>query len=270
MNSENIAAAPAQEHIDAVEVQERLSWPSAPAAAYCDTWLMVNAGALNFKASEEHQVAAMANIGYQLLQEIAAYRPAFQWTNSPSEIVGSLVEEAANQFLAPVQPVALPVGWISKRTIDSLANARDFAKVPYHHSSTICAAQRPNGPVGEACTVPVFAAPAAQGAGATFARQLVDSGAENYIGEVFATERGGIEVTARYVHGKTPADKLAELEASLPAALGDAKDAKRYRELRDGDRAGDLLHFMLMHADTPADTVDTMIDTAIAARKDRA
>lgn len=62
---------------------------------------------------------------------------------------------------APVQPVAMPVGWISERTIDSLANARDFAKVPYHHSSTICAARRPNSPVGEACTVPVFAVPAA-------------------------------------------------------------------------------------------------------------
>ena len=107
MNNESIAAAPAQEHIDAVEVQERLSWPSAPAAAYCDTWLMVNAGALNFKASEEHQVAAMANIGDQLLQEIAAYRPAFKWTTSPAEIVGALIEEMAAS--APSQePAALP------------------------------------------------------------------------------------------------------------------------------------------------------------------
>lgn len=101
MNSENIAATPAQERIDAVEVQERLSWPSAPAAAYCDTWLMVNAGALNFKASEEHHVAAMANIGHHLLQEIAAYRPEFKWTNSPVEIVGALVEEAV-----PATPAA--------------------------------------------------------------------------------------------------------------------------------------------------------------------
>ena len=95
MNSESIAATPAQERIDAVEVQERLSWPSAPAPAYCDTWLMVNAGALNFKASENHQVAAMANIGHQLLQEIDAYRPAFKWTKSPVEIIGALVEETA-------------------------------------------------------------------------------------------------------------------------------------------------------------------------------
>lgn len=94
MNSESIAATPAQERIDAVEVQERLSWASAPAAAYCDTWLMVNAGALNFKASEEYQVAAMANIGYQLLQEIAAYRPAFEWAESPVEVIGALIEDA--------------------------------------------------------------------------------------------------------------------------------------------------------------------------------
>lgn len=95
MNIENSEAKPAQDRIDVVEVEERISWPSAPAGAYCDTWLMVNAGALNFKASEEHQVAAMANIGHQLLQQIAAYRPAFKWTNSPVEIIGALVEEVA-------------------------------------------------------------------------------------------------------------------------------------------------------------------------------
>lgn len=107
MNSESIAATPAQERIDAVEVQERLSWPSAPGTAYCDTWLMVNAGALNFKASEEHHVAAMANIGHQLLQEIAAYRPAFKWTYSPAEIVGALIEEAGTK--TPALPPALTV-----------------------------------------------------------------------------------------------------------------------------------------------------------------
>ena len=108
MNSENIAATSAQERIDAVEVQERLFWPSAPANAYCDTWLMINAGALNFKASEEHQVAAMANIGHQLLQEIAAYRPAFKWTTSPAEIVGALIEEMAAP--APPQVPVAPLG----------------------------------------------------------------------------------------------------------------------------------------------------------------
>lgn len=111
MNSENITATPAQERIDAVEVQERLSWPSTPAAAYCDTWLMVNAGALNFKASEEHQVAAMANIGHELLQEIAAYRPAFKWTISPTEIVGALIEEVGATPAAHALPVSAPEMW---------------------------------------------------------------------------------------------------------------------------------------------------------------
>ena len=95
MNSENYVATATQESIDAIEVQERLFWPCAPTTAYCDTWLMVNAGALTFKASEEHQVAAMANIGHQLLQEIAAYRPAFKWATSPAEIVGALIEESS-------------------------------------------------------------------------------------------------------------------------------------------------------------------------------
>lgn len=111
MNSENIAATSAQERIDAVEVQERLSWPRIPAAAYFDTWLMVNAGALNFKASEEKQVAAMANIGHQLLQEIAAYRPAFKWTTSPAEIVGALIEEVGATSTAHAVPVSAPEMW---------------------------------------------------------------------------------------------------------------------------------------------------------------
>lgn len=66
---------------------------------------MVNAGALNFKASEEHQVAVMANIGHQLLQEIAAYRPAFKWATSPAEIVGALIEESSTN--TPGLPSAL-------------------------------------------------------------------------------------------------------------------------------------------------------------------
>lgn len=105
MNSENNVATATQESIDAIEVQERLFWPCAPTTAYCDTWLMVNAGALTFKASEEQQVAAMANIGHQLLQEIAAYRPAFKWATSPAEIVGALIEESSTN--TPGLPSAL-------------------------------------------------------------------------------------------------------------------------------------------------------------------
>ena len=54
---------------------------------------------------------------------------------------------------------------------------------------------------------------------------------------------------------------------AAPAALGDAKDAERYLELRDGDKAGDLLHFMLAHAKIPAGILDAKIDAAIATRK---
>ncbi|MED5615142.1 hypothetical protein [Janthinobacterium sp. P210005] len=114
MNSENIAATPAQERIDAVEVQERLAWPSAPATGYCDTWLMVNAGALNFKASNDHQVAAMANIGYQLLQEIAAYRPEFKWATSPVEIVGALIEEFGTKHPTQTLVEIAPEMWQSR------------------------------------------------------------------------------------------------------------------------------------------------------------
>lgn len=102
------------------------------------------------------------------MTNIAEQRAAFDaWFNDParktyvhnecSAYSGWLAAKADSS----VQPVAVPVGWISERTIDSLSNARDFAKVPYHHSSTICAARRPNSPVGEACTVPVFATTAA-------------------------------------------------------------------------------------------------------------
>ncbi|HDS1663081.1 TPA: hypothetical protein ACKQDG_002505 [Stenotrophomonas maltophilia] len=60
----------------------------------------------------------------------------------------------------------------------------------------------------------VAAALIAAAPGAAFARRLIESGAENYIGELFDTERGDIEVVARYVSGLTPADKLAQLEAA--------------------------------------------------------
>lgn len=60
----------------------------------------------------------------------------------------------------------------------------------------------------------VAAALAASAPGSAFARRLIESGAEIYIGEVFDTERGSVEVVARYVSGLTPADKLAQLEAA--------------------------------------------------------
>ncbi|WP_298410449.1 hypothetical protein [Janthinobacterium sp.] len=55
--------------------------------------LHVDAGTLEFQPAGAHQVAALANLGHQLLQEIDAYRPGFLWTASPAEIVGALIEE---------------------------------------------------------------------------------------------------------------------------------------------------------------------------------
>lgn len=50
------------------------------------------------------------------------------------------------------------------------------------------------------------------GPGELFARELVSSDAPNFIGAVYETDKGDVEVLARYINGKTPADKLAELE----------------------------------------------------------
>lgn len=91
--------------LNATEVAERLAWPNG-APVYCDTWLMVNAADLSFTASQQFPVSAMANIGHQLLQEIAAYRPAFQWADSPAEIVGALIEETITTAQAQ-EPAAL-------------------------------------------------------------------------------------------------------------------------------------------------------------------
>lgn len=93
---------------------------------------------------------------------------------------------------------------------------------------------------------------AARQPAAAFARQLIDSGAENYIGEVFDTERGDIEVTARYVTGKTPGQKLAELEATMAAGqpvgevyqrgFGPSRGAWLYGRVRDTLAPGALLY----------------------------
>lgn len=48
-----------------------------------------------FLPNGPHQVAAMANLGAELLQEVKAYRPAFLWKSSPAEIIGALIEEIA-------------------------------------------------------------------------------------------------------------------------------------------------------------------------------
>ena len=71
----------------------------------------VDATTLEFQPAGAHQVAALANLGHQLLQEIDAYRPGFLWTTSPAEIVGALIEEIAAPAtgVSLVQPV--PDGW---------------------------------------------------------------------------------------------------------------------------------------------------------------
>lgn len=63
----------------------------------------VAAGTLEFQPAGAHQVAALANLGHQLLQEIDAYRPGFLWTASPAEIVGALIEEMAPPATAAAQ-----------------------------------------------------------------------------------------------------------------------------------------------------------------------
>lgn len=72
-----------------------VSWTGS-ALAPADS-IHVNADTLEFQPTGAHQVAALANLGYQLLQEIDAYRPGFLWIASPVEIVGALIEEASPQ-----------------------------------------------------------------------------------------------------------------------------------------------------------------------------
>lgn len=45
-----------------------------------------------------------------------------------------------------------------------------------------------------------------------FARKLINSGAKNYIGGVLDTEKGDIEVIARYVSGKQPSEIFEEFK----------------------------------------------------------
>ena len=90
---------------------DRLICPAAPTPAF--EYLAVQARALDFAPQTSNQIAALANIGYQLLEEIAAYRPAFQWTASPAEIVGELIEEIGMPPTATglTQAMAIRDGW---------------------------------------------------------------------------------------------------------------------------------------------------------------
>lgn len=90
MNTPKTAAG--AERIDAVEVQERLDWQAMRAGQTAS--ITIDTTTLDFLPNGPHQVAAMANLGAELLQEIQAYRPQFLFKRSPAEIVGALVEEA--------------------------------------------------------------------------------------------------------------------------------------------------------------------------------
>lgn len=77
----------------------------------------VDAGNLEFQPAGAHQVAALANLGHQLLQEIDAYRPGFLWTASPAEIVGALIEEAAAPTLHNTDDTAL-MDFLDKHSVN--------------------------------------------------------------------------------------------------------------------------------------------------------
>jgi hypothetical protein len=214
--------------VNAVEVQERLDWQAMRAGQAAT--VTIDTATLSFLPNGPHQVAAMANLGAELLQEIQAYRPQFLFKSSPAEIVGALIEETAAPptAAAPVQP--MPDGWCQfidgVKTQNVVRNEKEL--------SDLKEMMQVLGRPGVVEYRPFyFAPPSAPNAAATFARQLIDSGAENYIGQAFDTECGDIEVTARYTLGKTPAEKLADLEANITAAQADTKDAERYRWLTE-------------------------------------
>lgn len=92
------------DEVNATEVSERLDWQALRASISIDTT------SLNFLPNGPHQVAAMANLGAELLQEIKAYRPQFLFKSSPAEIVGALIEE-----LAPPATAAAPVRAVAER-----------------------------------------------------------------------------------------------------------------------------------------------------------
>lgn len=93
------------DEVNATEVSERLNWQALRASISIDT------SSLNFLPTGPHQVAGMANLGAELLQEVKAYRPAFQWKSSPAEIVGALIEEVGATPTAHALPVSAPEMW---------------------------------------------------------------------------------------------------------------------------------------------------------------
>ncbi|WP_439449414.1 hypothetical protein [Stenotrophomonas sp. ATs4] len=92
---------------------------------------------------------------------------------------------------------------------------------PPHAAGSILAGISPYGKGADIAAIAKALASSAPGS--AFARRLIESAAENYIGKVFDTECGEIEVVAHYVSRLTLADKLAQLEAACvlrPDAFG--------------------------------------------------
>lgn len=123
MNTTQTAAG--AERIDAVEVQERLDWQAMRAGQTAS--ITIDTATLDFLPNGPHQVAAMANLGAELLQEIQAYRPQFLFKSSPAEIVGALIEETAapSTAAAPAPMAAAYDCWSCRKpvTLDERSNA---------------------------------------------------------------------------------------------------------------------------------------------------
>ena len=65
---------------------------------------------------------------------------------------------------------------------------------------------------------------------------LIESEAPNYIGANLDTQNGPVEIVARYVTGKTPQDKLTELENRITNSVEDV--ARAIYRLLPGDDTG--------------------------------
>ena len=94
--------------VNAVEAAERLDWQATRAGQ--PESITIDTATLSFLPNGPHQVAAMANLGAELLQEIQAYRPQFLFKSSPAEIVGALIEE-----MAPPATAAAPERAVAER-----------------------------------------------------------------------------------------------------------------------------------------------------------
>lgn len=158
-------------------------------------------------------------------------------------------------------PVAAPVAGKTAYLPDALLNAPgpEYVKALKNFVDHMTSKGFGVGPMSVLFTMPTAPAPVPAAsvqpveAGAVFVHQLIDSGAENYIGQVFGTERGDVEVIARYVSGKTPQQKLAELEAKQQDSGRDAALVEQLREY-----AGNAGYSHNDYADTMRQAADAL------------